>query len=108
MNGELAGRLSERVTLELWQGSGDDLGGATGSWLALGDRWAAIRPVELAPAAEADSRSSRRRYRVVLRAGPEIGLLHRLRWREQVLSILRVEADPVLKDRVMLIVEARP
>lgn len=108
MSGELAGRLNERVTLELWQGSSDDLGAATGAWIPQGDRWASIRPIELAPSAEADSRSSRRRYRVTLRSEPRLSLLHRLRWRNEVLSILRVEADPTSPDRQTLIVEVRP
>ena len=108
MSGELAGRLAERVTLELWQGSSDDLGAATGVWIPQGDCWASIRPIEHAPGAEADSRSSRRRYRVTLRSEPRLSLLHRLRWRDEVLTLLRVEADPAQPDRRTLIVEVRP
>lgn len=108
MSGELAGRLSERVTLELWQGGSDDLGAATGAWILQGDRWASIRPIELAPSAEADSRSSRRRYQVTLRSEPRLSLLHRLRWRDEVLALLRVEADLALPNRQTLIVEVRP
>lgn len=65
-------------------------------WEAVYERWAEVRPlhrVDPLPAV-ADTRHMARRWRIVIRDGrkPDLGM--RIRWREELLAIAMVEADP--------------
>lgn len=111
MTDELAGRLAERVDLEQWQPARDLSGDDAGAWAAIGSAFAAVVPDGPAAAVAGEARRSARRWRVLMRARPELAgagaLLLRLRWRGQWLHVLGVEADPRLPDRVLLRCEGR-
>ncbi len=99
---EFTGLLCERVHLEHWAGDPDG-----GAWVAGGDAWAALVPVEPGPGVLGEGRVSRPRYRLTLRAGPAVTLATRFVWRGRVLAVLRTEPDPRLPDRTTCLVEDR-
>ncbi|KPF78404.1 hypothetical protein IP88_03900 [alpha proteobacterium AAP81b] len=105
--GEFAGSLGERVTIEHWVEARDDAGAAVGEWRP-GARVAAAVAPEGGGAVEGEARRSRRRWRVVVRAGVEVGLVSRLSWRGRELRVLAVEDDPALPDRRLVRAEERP
>ncbi len=101
MSAEFAGLLRERVALEHWQG--DPEGGA---WVAAGEHWASLVPHEAQTQVVGEGRSSRSRYRLMLRS-IGVTLAHRFLWRDRVLAVVRLEPDPRMPDRQTLIVEDR-
>ena len=111
MADELAGQLAERVDVEQWQPARDLAGDDAGAWRALGSGFAGVVPDGAGPVLAGEARRSGRRWRVVMRARPELAgtgaLLPRLRWRGQWLHVLGVEDDPRVADRVVLRCEGR-
>lgn len=99
---EFAGSLGERVVIEHWVASD-----AAGVWRPGGKVAASVAP-EGGGAVDGEARRSRRRWRVVLRAGVEVGLASRLWWRGVELRVLAVEDDPALPDRRVVRAEERP
>ena len=104
---DFAGALRERVIIEPWLAARDTAGAEVGSW-GPGETVNAAVNADGGGAVEGEARRSRRRWRVVVRAGPAVGLTSRLRWRERVLKVLAVEDDPALPDRLTLRVEDWP
>jgi head-tail adaptor len=104
---ELAGTLRERVTIETWVAARDDSGADVGQW-QRGPRIAAAVLPDGGGGFEGEARRSRRRWQVVMRAGPAIDLAARLRWRGGVLAVLAVVADPSRPDRLIVRAEERP
>lgn len=104
---EFAGTLRESVGVEYWREARDDSGGDAGAWVAGTVVAAAIAPTDRGAAVAGEGLVSRPRHRVVLRSGVAIDLATRLRWRDRVLMVLRVEADPRAPDRVTVLVEDR-
>jgi head-tail adaptor len=102
--GHLAGALSERVTLLRRAETRDALGGAVVSWADGGLRWAA-----LVPAGEADGTGDRPfgvpRWSATLRAGVAVAPGDRLMWRDRLVGVLAVTADPATPDRLTLKLE---
>ena len=99
---EFSGTLRERVHLEHWAGTPED-----GAWVAGGDAWGALVPVEPGPAVLGEGRVARPRYRLTLRARGDVELTTRFRWRGRLLSVVRVEPDPRARDRTNALVEDR-
>ncbi|NJC08049.1 head-tail adaptor protein [Polymorphobacter fuscus] len=106
MGEELSGALVERVAIERFVDVRDDSGSSVGAWQAAGSAWAAIVP-DGNGTAQGEARRSRRRWRVTLRANPDLGLTSRLVWRGQWLAVLSIDSDPRRPDRTVLRCEAR-
>jgi head-tail adaptor len=103
MQGELAGRMTERVVLERWQDARDVHGLAVGEWQMVETREAAVMAERVPDAGVAgDALHAVARWRVVLRAPAEVGLRWRLWWRGERLAVLSVLRDPAFPDRVEL------
>lgn len=102
MSGELAGRLSELVTIQRRGGDRDALGGASGAWTAIGDRWASLAPQQSGPLMAGDALDARPRWRVTLRAGSGVAVGDRLGWRGRMLGVRGVVDDPALPDRTVI------
>lgn len=93
---ELAGLLSERVVVERYVGAADGAGGVAGTWAAAASLWAAVAP---------EGEGTAARIRVTVRTPCELTIDDRLRWRELVLRVLRVERDPARAERVTILAE---
>lgn len=108
MTAEFTGSLREALAVEHWTPAPDDSGGDGGEWTAAGYVWAALVPIDssLTPVV-GERRVSRPRFRLTMRAVPDIGLTTRFRWQGRLLSVLRVEPDPRTPDRLTLLVEDR-
>ena len=108
MSDEMAGALRERVAIEAWTDVRDEAGAVAGYWQGCGLAFAAVTPDAAAVRNVAgEARRSTRRWRVTLRRPVAVGLTSRLIWQGLVLSILAVEDDARLPDRVVLRCEAR-
>ena len=107
MAAELAGALTERLTLEHWQAAQDDAGGDAGSWQRAGDVAAAIVPDGDGRTRDGDTRRQRPRWRLTLRAPLLVTLTSRFLWQGKVLTVLAIDADPRRPDRLTVRVEAR-
>ena len=99
---EFAGTLSERVEVEHWAGDPE-----AGEWVAAGDAWAALVPVDAGPGVLGEGRVARPRYRLSLWAREDIGLASRFLWRGRRLAVLRAEPDPRAAARSTFLVEDR-
>ncbi|MBV8971640.1 MAG: head-tail adaptor protein [Sphingomonadaceae bacterium] len=96
---ELAGALRERIAIERWDGTG---------WIAIGDAWAALAPVDTVLTADVGERQlGRPRFRLTVRTPTVVALATRCRWRGRLLVVLRAEPDPALRDRATFLVEDR-
>jgi head-tail adaptor len=102
MSGELAGRLTERVTIERRGGERDALGGASGAWTALGTRWAGLAPQPGGPLVVGEALDAAPRWRVILRAGSGVAVGDRLVWRSRRLAVRGVTDDPARPDRTTI------
>lgn len=107
MADELSGTLRERVAIEAWVAVREATGADAGHWQAVGAAAAAIVPDGLARSPLGEARRSGQRWRVTLRAGPDIGLTSRLIWQGRVLAVLAVERDPRRPDRLQALCEER-
>ena len=106
MADELSGVLGERVGIEAWVDLRDDAGAAAGYWQAAGSAFAAI-VADGGGGVVGETRRSRRRWRVTLRAPVAVSLTSRLQWNGGVLAVLAVDNDPRQPDRVVLRCEGR-
>ena len=111
---ELSGTMVERVAIEQFVDARDANAASVGSWVAAGSRWAAIIPdgsgSTQGVSTLGEARRSRRRWRVTLRPGGEvgvIGLTSRLIWRGEWLAVIAIESDPRRPDRMVLRCEMR-
>jgi head-tail adaptor len=95
---EIAGTLSERVTIERRDPARDAIGGATGGWTGEGSFWAAIR------AERADGFDAPARWRVTLR-GRDIGFEHRIGWAGRHLRVVAIADDAGRTGLVTVIAE---
>lgn len=100
---ELAGRLSERVTIEQWQESRDAAGLSDGAWVVD-----AVVPAHVALERPAnsdflmgDAERTVSRWRVTLRVPLALAVTSRLWWRGERLTVLGVERDPAWPDRLV-------
>lgn len=103
---ELTGILTEIVAIDRYVDSRDASGASTGRWLDAGSAWAAVEPDGWAKP-DGESRRSRRRWRITVRAPTRAELTSRVIWRGDWLNVLAIEADPRTPDRVTLRCEAR-
>ena len=99
---EFAATLTERVTLERWQGDPD-----AGAWVRDTEVWAGLVPADPGASVAGEGRVSRPRYRVTLRAAPLVDLMTRFVWRGRGLAVLRTFPDPRAGDRTTCLVEDR-
>lgn len=93
---ELAGRLAERVSFERRSEARGQFGEKSELWLFVFERWVELKlltPAEPLPVA-ADTRHVARRWRLIMRDGRRPSLDMRVLWRDQVLAITGIEADP--------------
>ncbi len=104
---EFSGLLRERVVIERSTGVSDGAGGLSSLWESVAVRWARVEPVERTQlsAVLADSRQTARTWRVTLRAGLEVTLDMRLRWRGAAMRLVGLETDPAQPDRMTLLAE---
>lgn len=105
MNGELAGRLRERVTFSRPDETRDALGGRDGSWIDEGAAWAALTLAGRTGETAADARDAMPRLRVTLRAPADVVPGWRMDWGGHLWMVLAADADPAVPERVILIVE---
>ncbi|MFQ3664932.1 MAG: head-tail adaptor protein [Sphingomonadaceae bacterium] len=107
MNGEIAGRLKQRVFLERRQIIPDGQGGSAEHWRPVGVYWAEMRPVDRLSLSTGggDTQLTRRRWRVLMRQGVELALGMRLLWKGLDLRITGVDYDPATPDRVTVVAE---
>lgn len=103
-----AGALQERVTIEHWQDSTDELAGDPGAWVTVEDGWASIRPEPARAGLDGDAISVRKRYRIEMRDMAGLGLRHRLVWNGAALVLLSIDRDPAMPDRLRILAEVRP
>ncbi len=93
---ELAGKLSERVCFERRGAARGRFGEQSDLWEFVFERWVEVKltvPAEPLPVA-ADTRHVARRWRLTMRDGRRPSLEMRVLWRDQVLAITGIEADP--------------
>ena len=102
---EFAGLLRERMTLERAIGVSDGAGGTIAGWARLGEIWAGITADRPGPGVEAERRSRRARYRVILREREDVTLSCRLLWRRGSLGIIGITRDPATPGQIELLVE---
>ncbi|MDH7639583.1 phage head completion protein [Sphingomonas oryzagri] len=105
MSGELAGALTQRVSILRRSADRDDLGGASGEWEVVAATWAALEPIAAASWGAGDRPSATPRWRAVLRAGVDAAPGDRLQWRLLLLTVRAGEAAPATPDRIMLTLE---
>lgn len=102
----LAGALRERVRFEQRTGPRGPGGALPETWGSVCSCWAAVVPEgRSGSAAAGDGRQAGRRWRVTLRAGPELSLDMRMLWRGMTLRVAGIEVDPREADRLTLWVE---
>jgi head-tail adaptor len=102
----LAGALGERVRFERRSGARGPGGALPETWEKLCSCWADVVPEGRSGSAPAaDGRQAGRRWRVTLRAGPEISLDMRMVWRGMTLKVAGIEVNPREADRLTLWVE---
>jgi head-tail adaptor len=107
-DGELAGRLRERVMLEQWIPARDAAGLDAGHWAAAGTVAALVEPERGLVAdgrGQGEALRSMARWRVTLRAPVDVRLTSRLWWRGERLTVLAVERDPARPE--VLVVRCR-
>lgn len=95
---ELSGRLSERARFERRSDVRGQFGEQSEIWDFVFERWVEVKlltPAEPLPPA-ADTRHVARRWRLTMRDGRRPLLDMRILWRDQVLAITGVVADPQL------------
>ena len=102
---ELAGLLRERMTLERATGLSDGAGGLITGWARLGELWAGIAADRPGPGVEAERRSRRARYRVIMRDRDDVALSCRLLWRRGSLSVIGITRDPATPGQIECLVE---
>ncbi|MCH8684856.1 head-tail adaptor protein [Pedomonas mirosovicensis] len=88
---ELLGRMRERVAFEAFTGLDDGLGGLTRGWRRMGCGWAAIEMVAVREGERTQQKIRPVRYRLVARKPDGLTPAWRLRWRNRLLGIRRVE-----------------
>lgn len=108
MSAELAGALTQRVSILRRATPRDDLGGADGGWSVVAGAWAALEPVAPASWGAGDLPSARPRWRGVLRVGADVAPGDRLQWRLLLLGVRAVGTDPAWPDRIALTLEEVP
>lgn len=88
------GRLRRRLVLEAPADAPDGAGGVTRSYASVTSLWAEVTPVSAAGEVVAADAGATRRYRMVVRAGPDVTTRHRLRDGARVFRVVAVrEAD---------------
>ncbi|NJC32821.1 head-tail adaptor [Sphingomonas jejuensis] len=105
MTGELAGALTQRVTLLRANQARDPLGAVAG-WTATGESWAAVTPAGRGAANAADAAEALPVWRVTMRPRP-LSPGDRLHWRGRTLELVAVEEDPAAGDRMVVIAAER-
>jgi head-tail adaptor len=91
---EFAGALRERISFERRSDERDLLAGARGKWRYDGAAWAAVTPLGIGDAVEADALSALPRWRVTIRKREGIDPASRIIWRGRYLKVRGVESDP--------------
>lgn len=99
---EMAGALREQVTIETWVDMRDDAGADAGFWRLERTVFASVVPdPATVRSVEGAARRSGRRWTVTLRTPVRLGLTSRLLWAGRILSVLAIETDPRLPDRLV-------
>jgi head-tail adaptor len=101
---ELAGLLRERVDILRRAATRDDLGGASGDWMRLASVWAQIVPDGDGPV-DGDWPDGPARWLATLRSAALVRAGDRLGWRDRLLKVRSVIADPATPDRLALTLE---
>lgn len=105
--GEFAGALDQRVRFEQRSEARSLAGDWVGEWELVAERWAAVALLSRLnqSATAADTLHSARRWRMILRFGPKVGVGMRVVWRGLELRVAGVEDDPATPDRLIVIAE---
>lgn len=98
---ELAGRLSERISIERREPDRDAAGGAIGAWRVVGEAWAAPEPAGGPAIVDGDAIRGRMRWIVTVRRETDLAVDDRVVWRGAVLRVRRVMQDPGAPDRTI-------
>lgn len=109
MDGERAGGLDERVTIERWRAARDAAADDVGSWIVVETVFAQVNR-DGAPARQMAGEAARsdRRWQVVMRDRDDLDLAVRLRWRDQILTVRAIDRDARRRDFAALWCEGRP
>lgn len=104
---EIAGALGERVRIEQRSGSVDDAGALLEDWKPVAERWAQLIPAggDMMSTVAADTWLSNRQWRVILRSGLTLDLGMRVIWRGRTMRIIGIDDNPLMADRIALLVE---
>lgn len=104
---EFSGRMRERVRIEQRVYDGDGNGGPGNGWESVGTAWAMVEPMArtTGAAVQADTRLTSRTWRVTMRSEYRVLLDMRLVWRGGLLRVSRVEPDPAMPDRTVVLAE---
>lgn len=105
--GELAGALDQRVRFERRSEARSPAGDWAGEWELVVERWAAVGLLSRVnqSVSAADTLHSARRWRMILRSGPKVGVGMRALWRGLELRVTGIEDDPAARDRLVVIAE---
>jgi head-tail adaptor len=103
--GELAGALTERLTILVRAATRDALGGASGAWLPGATIWASLSPDGAATEGEGDVPGMAGRWRATVRAPSPVASQDRVQWRGRTLRVRGVTADPATPDRLIWLLE---
>jgi head-tail adaptor len=98
------GRLDQRLVIVAPTDTPDGAGGVTRTYADAETVWAQIEPLSAKADASDDSVGAVVRYRITLRAGPDITMAHLLRRGTQTFLIDGVQPDAI--DAHLLVVEA--
>ncbi|HEY0270763.1 MAG TPA: head-tail adaptor protein [Sphingomonas sp.] len=102
---EFSGALDQRLTLLARAATRDDLGGASGAWVAGAKVWAALRPDGAGTEGEGDAPGANPRWQATVRAPSPVASQDRVAWRGLTLRVRRVAADPATPDRIIWYLE---
>ncbi|WP_156254369.1 phage head completion protein [Sandarakinorhabdus oryzae] len=109
MDGEQAGALDERVTIERWQAARDAAADDVGRWMVVETVFAQVnRDGAAARQVAGEAVRSDRRWQVVLRDRDDLGLTVRLRWRDQILTVRVIDREPRRRDFATLWCDGQP
>jgi SPP1 family predicted phage head-tail adaptor len=102
MTAEFAGALRERISFQKPVDTPDGQGGMVRSWQPTDSVWAQVRVRDTTERLVAGRTKYPEKYDIICRTGFVIDPAWRVAWRGRLMSILSVQQDPEMPDRILL------